>query len=103
MNVARTQFGSCVLENNIYIFCGRTSQNVYLSSIECLEVEFTMAKQRRIVNTWQLAEIDEDEFPPRISMLVAPLNLSEILILGGQKGRPLTDGYIFNVATMNID
>ena len=76
LNVARFQHSSCALESKIYVFCGRTDDEL-LNSIEMLDTKNQQAKW------WSLIESFSHLFDAIVDPAAVPISEKEIAILGG--------------------
>ena len=95
LNIARLLHSVCTLNGIVYVFCGGT--NVYLNSIEMISESSLLANATTL---WQLINVAENILTKRADPAVAPLNDTEIAILGGWDGNnDLSDVIVFNTTT----
>ena len=79
LNVARFLHSACTLNGIVYVFCGGDGR-VCLNSIEMISESTLLANATTL---WQLINLAEDILTKRAFPAVAPLNDTEIAILGG--------------------
>lgn len=101
MNVARKGAASCTLDGAVFVFCGFGADTMPLNSIEVL---VDAASNRDLIESWKLIYVPEAILTPRWLPAVAPLNESEIAIIGGcsiedDEVDCLGDVIVFNVET----
>ena len=87
MKVARYAHGSCTLATAVYVLCGWNGE--WLNSVEKLET-------LNLVAGWLLIQIPPTSLTPRINQVVAALNSSQILIMGGMNREFLGDALTFD-------
>ena len=106
LNIARYLHSSCILGDVLYAVCGyRKVDN---------EPKLTKSIEWINLNTMTRFEIMKLPLSKRIDVLVVPINMTEILMFGGNSGpeinnpnnndsgidEDLSDGYILNTKTM---
>ena len=79
METPRAAHSSCCLGQNFYVFAGRNATG-YLNSIEFINEN---ALINNVNARWELIQVSTDIMMPCDGVLVAPLNASQIAILGG--------------------
>ena len=84
LNQNRANHSSCVLQNQIYVFCGMTYQKdgavEPTNTIECLNaIDWVINMQAE----WELIQLKSGSISERYQSMVAPISLTQILILGG--------------------
>ena len=100
LNEGRMSHSSCFLGDKIYVFAGRNAQGL-IDSIESLKI--TIDPTQQFTKNWKLI-YEENEFEPREALLCAPLNESEIVIMGGyMNGENSSDIFIFNTVDRYIE
>ena len=100
LNEGRMSHSSCFLEDKIYVFSGRNAQGLIIS-IESLKI--TTDPTQQLTKNWTSIPT-VDEFSPREASLCAPLNESEIVILGGyMNGEMSSDIFIFNTVDKSLE
>ena len=83
LQTARGNASACILKTFVYVFCGYNSCG-YLNSIEVIsETALVPHSQAR----WQLIEVPKNILIPRVVCAVAPINETDIVILGGYDSR----------------
>ena len=98
LHLKRSLAAACCIGDSIFVFAGYDGSK-HLNSVEKLNVPAIASGQ----TGWELIELPEEVFAPRIYPAVVPLNESEIAILGGSGGRAiLSYVVIFNVATKDF-
>ena len=70
---ARSKHSGCYLGTHAYVYGGLDAQNNALGTIERMDQS----------GSWTAIIIDEEEFVPRYHALFAPLNSTELVIMGG--------------------
>ena len=100
LNEARFDPGACVLNSNLYVFCGMFGEDC-LSSVEVMT---NACGPQQGMNFWQMINFTEAQLFPRYAPAVAMLNNTEILIMGGNSYvdddlSSLSDVMIFNMET----
>ena len=75
----RSYAGACALQAKVYVFCGM-NQDTYLNSIEVISETSLFP---RSADGWLLIEVLQNNLSPRLCTAVAPLNDTDIAILGG--------------------
>ena len=78
LNEVRIGASACILAGNAYVFAGRNES--YLNSIEKIAVDSLLSNGPDL---WTLINMPQNVFTPRKNPVVAPLNDTEIAILGG--------------------
>ena len=99
LNKARCFHSACTLNRMIYVFCGGDENyKDYLNSIEVIS-ETSLVQNSTA--TWQLIEVPQNILIPREFPGVAPMNDTEIVIMGGHGscGRYLSHIVVFNTTT----
>ena len=104
LNEPRCYAGACVLNSNLYVFCGMNGEDLYSS----IEVMTNACGPQQGMNFWQTINFTEAQLFPRYAPAVAMLNNAEILIMGGNSYvdddlSSLGDVMIFNVETQQIE
>ena len=94
LNIARYSHSACTLNGIVYVFCGYNGN--YLNSIEMISESSLLANATTL---WQLINVAENILTPRIGPAVAPLNDTEIAILGGHDDNYRSDVIVFNTTT----
>ena len=95
LNIARIAHSACTLNGIVYVFCGYGDD--YLNSIEMISESSLLANATTL---WQLINVAENILTKRSTPAVAPLNDTEIAILGGwNKPNSLSDVIVFNTTT----
>ena len=93
LQVARRNASACTLGDFVFVFAGLAGNKKCINSIEMLKVT-------AIDNgaaSWELIELPKAVFTPRSSPVVIPVNISEIVILGGKDTNGnLSDILVFN-------
>ena len=100
LNVARAAHSGCSIGEKTYVFAGATNGRKAINSIESLNAEALIAGTSRI--EWTLIEIPVEAFAPRWGLIAAPINATEIVVMGGYKGGYFGDGYLFDVETLQL-
>ena len=95
LNIARDEHSACTLNGIVYVFCG-LGDGSYLNSIEMISESSLLANATTL---WQLIDVDWNILTKRTVPAVAPLNDTEIAILGGNDGNCLSDVIVFNTTT----
>ena len=81
LNIARYYHSACTLNGIVYVFCGWAGVDYgRLNSIEMISESSLLANATTL---WQLINVAENILTKRIGPAVAPLNDTEIAILGG--------------------
>ena len=80
LNIVRYRASACILAGNAYVFAGKYRGDWYLNSIEKIAVDSLFSNGP---DPWTLIDIPQNVFTPRFNPVVAPLNDTEIAILGG--------------------
>ena len=95
LNIARWRHSACTLEKTVYVFCGR---NKYydLNSIEMISESKLMSNATIL---WQLINVAEHILAQVTLPAVAPINDTEIAILGGFKEGFSGKVVVFNTTT----
>ena len=97
LNKNRWGHSACTLNGIVYVFCGSRGYNGYLNSIEMISESSLLANATTL---WQLINVAENILTPRYYPAVAPLNDTEIAILGGSNyPNRLSDVIVFNTTT----
>ena len=104
MNNRRHSHSSCVLKENIYVFCGHDylSGDGYLSSIEVVNANKAIDYCPGFGDDyWRLIEVQDKQLSTRINPSVVPISPYEILVMGGARSgkKYCSDGYIWNANT----
>ena len=96
LNKARYGHSACTLNGIVYVFCGW--DGIYnLNSIEMITESTLLANATTL---WHLINVAENILIKRTYPAVAPLNDTEIAILGGYDGNStLSDVIVFNTTT----
>ena len=94
LNIARWFHSACTLNGIVYVFCGSTGD--YVNSIEMISESSLLANATTL---WQLIDVAENILTKRCYTAVAPLNDTEIAILGGYDNNKLSDVIVFNTTT----
>ena len=98
LNIARYCHSACTLNGIVYVFCGYDGRD-YLNSIEMISESSLLANATTL---WQLINVAENILTKRETPAVAPLNDTEIAILGGWNSGSsgsLSDVIVFNTTT----
>ena len=95
MNVARSHHSSCSLATALYVFCGVNNQWGHLNSVEKLNTT-------NLVAGWLLIQIPPTSLTPREYPVVAALNATQILIMGGENGGRLGDVLTFDTRDNSV-
>ena len=96
LNIARCYHSACTLNGIVYVFCGYGGRG-YLNSIEIISESTLLANATTL---WQLINVDKNILTKRSRPAVAPLNDTEIAILGGWNySYRLSDVIVFNTTT----
>ena len=101
LNIARSSASACALKGKVYVFCGSgKGKDIFLNSIEMIS-ETSLVQDSTA--TWQLIKMPQEILIPRWDPAVAPLNGTEITIMGGYAGknRCRSDVVVFNTTTKN--
>ena len=77
---ARCNASACTLKGIVYVFCGWDEYSRKTNSIESISENYLFSKSTA---TWQLIEVPQKILIPRSFPAVAPINDTEIAILGG--------------------
>ena len=93
LNIARFLHSACTLNGIVYVFCGCEYID-YFNSIEMISESSLLANATTL---WQLIDVAENILTPRYNTAVAPLNDTEIAILGGSYR--FSDVIVFNTTT----
>ena len=101
LNIARAAHSGCSLGEKTYVFCGATNGRKAINSIESLNAEELIAGSSRL--EWNLIEVPVETLAPRWGLIIAPINETEIVVMGGYKGGYFGDGYLFDVNTMQLE
>ena len=80
LNIARYWHSACTLNGIVYVFCGCDGGKYFLNSIEMISESSLLANATTL---WQLINVAENILTKRSTPAVAPLNDTEIAILGG--------------------
>ena len=92
LNIARYLHSACTLNGIVYVFCGWDDVSL-INSIEMISESSLLANATTL---WQLIDVDYYILTTRWYPAVAPLNDTEIAILGGHI---LSDVIVFNTTT----
>ena len=93
INQARSNASGCYLPAYVYIFAGYTKDE----SINNIEKIASISLYSNCKEHWQLIEIPQNIFTPRQNPAVAPLNDTDIVIMGGWHGGDyLNDVVVFD-------
>ena len=95
LNEARFAASACLLAGNAYVFAGKNS-DTHLNSIEKIAADSLFSNGP---DCWTLIKVPQDVFTPCTNTAVAPLNDTEIAILGGYNEGRLGDVLIFDTNT----
>ena len=95
LNIARCAHSACTLQGIVYVFCG-TNGYTHLNSIEMIS-ETSLVQNSTAL--WQIIEIPQNILIPCKFLAVAPINDTEISIMGGFIIESLSDVFVFNTAT----
>ena len=96
LNEARYATSACLLAGYAYVFAGRNS-DTYMNSIEKIAADSLFSNGP---DFWTLIYVTQNVFTPRACPAVAPLNDTEIAILGGWNNpNCLGDVLIFDTKT----
>ena len=85
LNKARERASACALKAKIYVFCGKEGSYA-LSDLNSIEVISETSLVPNSTACWQLIEVSKNILTRRVFPAVAPLNETEIAILGGDSG-----------------
>ena len=97
MNKGRSGHAACLLGFHVFVFAGAIGFGKFANSIEKIHTSFLESNG---TIHWTLIELREDSGLSRERPAVAPLNESDIVILGGQAGLTyLGDVIIFDTIT----
>ena len=92
LNIARSSHSACTLNGIVYVFCGLGGRYP-INSIEMISESSLLANATTL---WQLIKVAENILTKRCLPAVAPLNDTEIAILGGSCK---SDVIVFNTTT----
>ena len=93
LNITRYNHSACTLNGIVYVFCGLDGGDYVLNSIEMISESSLLANATTL---WQLIDVAENILTKRSRPAVAPLNDTEIAILGGPGE---SDVIVFNTTT----
>ena len=98
LNEARFASSACLLAGNAYVFAGANSDGgqTYVNSIEKIATDSLFSNGP---DCWTLIKVPQNVFTPCKNPAVAPLNDTEIAILGGYNEGRLGDVLIFDTNT----
>ena len=103
MNVHREGHSSCFIDGKLYVFCGINANKDPINSIELLENACGLLNA---IRPWQLIDMSSQQLAPRWMAATAPINDSEIAIVGGLgfdvdigEAAAMGDVVIFNTQT----
>ena len=98
LNIARCNHSSTSLGDATYVACGYSDENLYLNSVERLEMGGSAESQ-----AWSL--IDMPQLTPRNYPVFSQIGPDQLCILGGEgyrHGWYISDGVILNVKTQEV-
>ena len=84
---------ACTLKGIVDVFCEVSEEGIYINSIEMIPESTLLANATTL---WQLINVAQNILKPRSIPAVAPLNDTEIAILGGSSN---SDVIVFNTTT----
>ena len=97
---ARSRASACVLQGTVYVFCGESIYGV-INSIEAISETSLFPNSAA---KWLLIEVPENILAPRFYHAVAPINATEIAILGGyDHSNYFSDIIVFKTITKTCD